>query len=91
MNAPKRLIEEWLHVKEIGVESQRERVTSNTLPPLYFPHVWWSQHSLTAFRAILTLPGIVAERCQGTISPIRATTIGEVPLSGYARQAGQPG
>ena len=35
----KRLIEEWLPIKEIGVESRRERAASSALPPLYFLHV----------------------------------------------------
>ena len=34
---PKRLIEEWLPIKEIGIESRRERSASNALPPLYYP------------------------------------------------------
>ena len=48
---PKRLIEEWLPIKEIGVESRRERAASSALPPLYFLHVWWARRPLTASRA----------------------------------------
>lgn len=47
----KRLIEEWLPIKEIGVESRRERAASSALPPLYFLHVWWARRPLTASRA----------------------------------------
>ena len=50
---PKRLIEEWLPIKEIGVESRRERGASSALPPLYFLHVWWARRPLTASRAAI--------------------------------------
>ena len=51
---PKRLIEEWLPIKEIGIESRRERAASNALPPLYYLHVWWAPTSaLTASRAAI--------------------------------------
>ena len=50
---PKRLIEEWLPIKEIGVESRRERAASNALPPLYYLHVWWARRPLTASRAAI--------------------------------------
>ena len=50
---PKRLIEEWLPIKEIGVESRRERAASSALPPLYFLHVWWARRPLTASRAAI--------------------------------------
>ena len=49
----KRLIEEWLPIKEIGVESRRERAASSALPPLYFLHVWWARRPLTASRAAI--------------------------------------
>ena len=50
---PKRLIEEWLPIKEIGVESRRENSTSQCLLPLYFLHVWWARRPLTASRAAI--------------------------------------
>ena len=50
---PKRLIEEWLPIKEIGVESRRERAASSALPPLYYLHVWWARRPLTASRAAI--------------------------------------
>ena len=49
----RRLIEEWLPIKEIGVESRRERAASSALPPLYFLHVWWARRPLTASRAAI--------------------------------------
>jgi adenine-specific DNA methylase len=48
---PRTLIEDWLPVEELGVESQRERSASSALPPLYFLHVWWARRPLTAARA----------------------------------------
>ena len=50
---PKRLVEEWLPIKEIGVESRRERAASSALPPLNFLHVWWARRPLTASRAAI--------------------------------------
>ena len=47
--APKRLlIEDWLPVAELGIESVRERAAASALPPLYFLHVWWARRPLVA-------------------------------------------
>jgi len=51
MTSERRLIEEWLPIKEIGVECRRERQASSALPPLYFLHVWWARRPLVASRA----------------------------------------
>ena len=48
----KRLIEEWLPIKEIGVESRRENSTGQH-PPLNRLHVWWARRPLTASRAAI--------------------------------------
>ena len=45
------LIEDWLPIRELSVESQRERGASSALPPLYFLHVWWARRPLIASRA----------------------------------------
>src|SRR5213594_2034282 len=45
------LIEEWLPIEALGVESRRERGASSALPPLYFLHVWWARRPLTVSRA----------------------------------------
>ncbi|MBX6770935.1 MAG: DUF1156 domain-containing protein [Chloroflexi bacterium] len=45
------LIEQWLPIAELGIESQRERGASSALPPLYFLHVWWARRPLIASRA----------------------------------------
>ena len=49
----RRLIEEWLPIKEIGIESRRERSASNAMPPVYYLHVWWARRPLTASRAAI--------------------------------------
>jgi putative DNA methylase len=48
---PPVLIESWLPIEELGVESRRERGASSALPPLYFLHVWWARRPLTVSRA----------------------------------------
>lgn len=45
------LIDDWLPIAELSVESRRERGASSALPPLYFLHVWWARRPLTASRA----------------------------------------
>jgi adenine-specific DNA methylase len=50
---PRALIEDWLPVEALGVESQRERSASSALPPLYFLHVWWARRPLTTARAAI--------------------------------------
>ncbi len=45
---PRVLIEDWLPVAELGIESRRERAAASALPPLYFLHVWWARRPLVA-------------------------------------------
>ncbi|WP_395155190.1 DUF1156 domain-containing protein, partial [Ilumatobacter sp.] len=42
------LIEEWLPIKELGIESVRERAAASALPPLSFLHIWWARRPLAA-------------------------------------------
>lgn len=53
MSRPDVLIEKWLPIAELGVESQRERGASSALPPLYFLHVWWARRPLTVSRGAI--------------------------------------
>ena len=46
-----RLIERWLPIVEIGIESTRERRSMTALPPTYYLHVWWARRPLVASRA----------------------------------------
>jgi adenine-specific DNA methylase len=48
---PRLLIEDWLPVAALGVESVRERAAASALPPLYFLHVWWARRPLVASAA----------------------------------------
>ncbi|MGQ9689207.1 MAG: DUF1156 domain-containing protein [Desulfobaccales bacterium] len=47
------MIETWLPLAEIGMESRREGAASSALPPLYFPIVWWARRPLVACRAAI--------------------------------------
>ena len=45
---PRLFIEEGLPVRELGIESLRERAVSVALPPIYFLHIWWARRPLVA-------------------------------------------
>jgi adenine-specific DNA methylase len=47
----RRLIEEWLPIAEIGVESLRERTPMTPFPAPNRLHVWWARRPLVASRA----------------------------------------
>ena len=47
----RRLIEEWLPIAEIGIESQRERTPMTPFPAPNRLHVWWARRPLVAARA----------------------------------------
>jgi adenine-specific DNA methylase len=52
--SPKRLlIEEWLPMRELGIESRRERAAASALPPLSFLHVWWARRPLVASAGVV--------------------------------------
>ena len=51
MTLDRRLIEEWLPIAEIGIESGRERGASSALPPIYYLHTWWARRPLVLSRA----------------------------------------
>src|SRR6516164_2929257 len=46
-----RLIEEWLPIAEIGIESLRERTPMTPYPAPNRLHVWWARRPLIASRA----------------------------------------
>ena len=46
-----RLIERWLPIAEIGIESTRERTPMTPFPAPNRLHVWWARRSLVAARA----------------------------------------
>lgn len=47
------LIEDWLPVAELGIESQREREIPSALPPINFLHVWWARRPLAASTGVI--------------------------------------
>ncbi len=47
----RRLIEEWLPIAEIGIESIRERTPMTPFPAPNRLHVWWARRPLVASRA----------------------------------------
>jgi putative DNA methylase len=47
----RRLIEEWLPITEIGIESLRERTPMTPFPAPNRLHVWWARRPLVASRA----------------------------------------
>ena len=46
-----RLIERWLPIAEIGIESTRERTPMTPFPAPNRLHVWWARRPLVASRA----------------------------------------
>jgi putative DNA methylase len=63
------LIEDWLPVDELGIESRRERAAASALPPLYFLHVWWARRPLVASAGVVLaslLPAWSEELCAGS-------------------------
>ncbi len=48
-----RLVERWLPIAEIGIESMRERGSMTALPATYYLHVWWARRPLVACRAAI--------------------------------------
>src|SRR5438445_1799169 len=48
-----RLIERWLPIAEIGVESLRERTPMTPFPAPNRLHVWWARRPLVASRAAI--------------------------------------
>lgn len=47
------LIEDWLPIRELGIESVRERQAASALPPLSFLHVWWARAPLAAANGVM--------------------------------------
>lgn len=47
------LIEDWLPIEELGIESRRERGAASALPPISFLHVWWARRPLAASSGVV--------------------------------------
>jgi len=50
---PNVLIESWLPIEALSVESIRERASMTALPPTYYLHVWWARRPLITSRAAI--------------------------------------
>src|SRR5208337_5144890 len=50
---PRLLIEDWLPIAEIGIESLRERTPMTPFPAPNRLHVWWARRPLVASRAAI--------------------------------------
>ena len=48
-----RLIESWLPIAQLGIESLRERAPMTPFPAPIRLHVWWARRSLVASRAAI--------------------------------------
>ena len=53
MSSAPRLIERWLPIAEIGIESLRERTPMTPFPAPNRLHVWWARRPLVASRAAI--------------------------------------
>lgn len=53
MSSDTRLIEHWLPIAEIGIESLRERTPMTPFPAPNRLHVWWARRPLVASRAAI--------------------------------------
>src|SRR6185437_15479224 len=49
----RRLIEDWLPIAELGIESLRERTPMTPFPAPNRLHVWWARRPLVASRAAI--------------------------------------
>ena len=47
------LIEDWLPIQELGIESRRERAAVHALPPLSFLHTWWARRPIVASTGVI--------------------------------------
>ena len=62
---PRLLIEEWLPIAEIGVESVRERTPMTPFPAPNRLHVWWARRPLVASRAAILASLLPADADRG--------------------------
>jgi adenine-specific DNA methylase len=70
---PSLLIEDWLPVKELGIESIRERAVVSSMPPLSLLHVWWARRPLVASA------GVILASVMPTWTPELAIEFSDIP------------
>jgi putative DNA methylase len=61
----RRLIEEWLPIAELGIESLRERTPMTPFPAPNRLHVWWARRPLVASRAAVLASLLPADTERG--------------------------
>ena len=62
---PRLLIEEWLPIAKIGIESLRERTPMTPFPAPNRLHVWWARRPLVASRAAILASLLPADADRG--------------------------
>src|SRR5437660_6860348 len=60
-----RLIERWLPIAELGIESVRERTPMTPFPAPNRLHVWWARRPLVASRAAILASLLPADADRG--------------------------
>jgi len=50
---PSLLIEDWLPITALGIESRRESEIASALPPIRFLHVWWARRPLVSCAGVI--------------------------------------
>ena len=95
------LIEHYLPIDEISIESIRERATASALPPINWLHVWWARRPLTTSRAavaaslipddasradLLSMLGIPETLLAEHADILEARETGVRSLSGYSQK-----
>jgi adenine-specific DNA methylase len=81
----RRLIEEWLPIAEIGIESLRERTPMTPFPAPNRLHVWWARRPLVASRAAVLASLLPADSDHGKF--LRALGILGDPVKAKKRMA----
>ena len=69
----RRLIEEWLPVNELSIESIRERAAPSALPPINWLHVWWARRPLIMSRAAVAASLLPASSDYGEFYDLMGT------------------
>ena len=80
-----RLIERWLPIAEIGIESMRERTPMTPFPAPNRLHVWWARRPLVASRAAVLASLLPSDADRAAF--LRAVGIHGDPLAARARIA----
>ena len=68
---PRRLlIEDWMPARAVGIESLRERISPQAMPPYNFIHVWWARRPLAISRAAILLSLLPADADRAMVEQV---------------------